>query len=226
MLDACACGYFALFLCQKFILYFLTLMQDSITQKIHKRIQAKGRGALFTPKGFLDLGGRDAVDKALSRLVQQNKIRRLTRGMYDYPKQHPVLGLLTPSPDDIAALRALQMGDTLQVTGAKAANLLGISTQVPAQNIYLTSGPARRIQVGKQQLLLRHAGTKVMAGAGQWAGVTLQAIRFMGAHHLNQDVIRRIQRKLPSSDKRALKKLAKFAPDWARPAITEITHTV
>ncbi len=195
-------------------------MSDSITQKITKRIKAKGRGTLFTPKDFLDLGSRDAVDKALSRLAQQDDIRRLARGLYDYPKMHPTFGPLTPSLDDIAKVLADSLGTDLQVSGAQAANILGLSTQVPAQNVYLTNGPTRQVNIGKQKLILKHAGTKVMAGSGKLAGAILQAIRYLGPDQVTQQTANQIKKKMSSSDKMALKKLARFAPDWARPTIT------
>lgn len=199
-------------------------MNDSITQLVIKRIKAKGRGTLFTPKDFLDLGGRDAVDKALSRLAQHGDIRRLTRGLYDYPKKHPSFGFLTPSLGDIAKVLAQGLGTDLQVSGAQAANMLGLSTQVPAQHTYLTNGPTRQISIGKQKLTLKHAGAKVMAGSGKLAGVILQAIRYLGPDQLTQQTADQLKKKMSSSDKLALKKLARFAPDWARPTITSMTQ--
>ena len=48
-------------------------------------IYGSGKGYTFTPTEFLDLGGRDAIDKALSRLAIKGTIRRLARGLYEYP---------------------------------------------------------------------------------------------------------------------------------------------
>jgi hypothetical protein len=69
---------------------------SAVADKITKRVRAKGRGWAFTPKDFLDLGTRAFVDMALMRLLQANTIRRIGRGLYDYPKQHPTLGSLAP----------------------------------------------------------------------------------------------------------------------------------
>lgn len=62
-----------------------------------RRIRAKGRGWVFTPKDFLDVGIRATVDQTLSRLARKGAVRRLDRGLYDYPKQHDKLGTLSPS---------------------------------------------------------------------------------------------------------------------------------
>ncbi len=75
---------------------------QSIDNKVISRIYGKGRGWCFTPNEFMDLGSRSSVDKALSRLTQKGTIRRLARGLYDYPKMHKDLGSLSASPESIA----------------------------------------------------------------------------------------------------------------------------
>ena len=83
--------------------------------KIKRRIIGKGRGAVFTPADFLDLGSRASVDQTLSRLTDQGVIRRLARGIYDYPKTSPRLGRLSPDPDAVAAAIARKDGRVVQV---------------------------------------------------------------------------------------------------------------
>lgn len=75
---------------------------QSIENRILSRIQGKARGTCFTPKAFLDLGSPEAVRIALHRLEKRGVIRRLTRGLYDFPKRHPTIGFLSPSPDEVA----------------------------------------------------------------------------------------------------------------------------
>ncbi|RUV80433.1 hypothetical protein EOA51_32955, partial [Mesorhizobium sp. M1A.F.Ca.IN.020.32.1.1] len=87
-----------------------------------KRVRAGGRGRVFTPSDFLDVANRAAVDQALSRLAKQGKLRRLARGLYDFPKVHPKLGPLSPAPDDVAQALARETGSRVQIAGARAAN--------------------------------------------------------------------------------------------------------
>src|SRR3954454_22114897 len=75
---------------------------QSIDSRLLARIRGRGRGAVLVPGDFLDLGSRQAVDVTLHRLAKKGTIRRLARGLYDYPKEHPVLGTLSPSADAIA----------------------------------------------------------------------------------------------------------------------------
>ena len=126
------------------ICYYITDMRD-LTLKVLGRVKAGRPGAVFTTKAFGDLGKRASVDQALSRLARAGKIRRLSRGVYDFPKTHPALGSLSPDPDAVAKAIADQAGYRLQPTPARAANALGLSSQVPAQIVYLTDGSSRKI---------------------------------------------------------------------------------
>src|SRR6202521_677833 len=121
-----------------------------LTLKVLKRIRAANPGAAFTPKAFGDLANHAAVDQALSRLTKAGKIRRISRGVYDIPKSHPTLGPLSPDPDAVARAIAAQAGYRLQPTPARAANVLGLSSQVPAQIVYLIDGSSRMIKFGNQ----------------------------------------------------------------------------
>jgi len=120
-----------------------------ITSNIKQRIIGKGRGAIFAPSDFLDIGSRASVDQALSRLADQGVIRRLTRGLYDYPKKSPRFGFLSPSADDIAKAVARKDGQILQPSPSMAANQLGLSIQVPSKPTYMTDGPTRTKKVGR-----------------------------------------------------------------------------
>jgi len=197
-------------------------MRD-LTLKVLNRAKAVGPGSALTPKAFADLGNRAAVDQALSRLAKAGKIRRISRGIYDVPKNHPTLGPLSPDPDAVARAIADQSGYRLQPTPARAANALGLSSQVPAQIVYLIDGSSRKIKVGNQIIHFRHAGPRALLGAGTPAGVALQAIRAFGPDHLNDAVIRQLRQNLPSVAKTGLKKLAHHAPHWMASAIAAVT---
>ena len=140
-----------------------------LTLKVLKRVKAASPGAVFIPKAFGDLGNRAAVDQALSRLTKAGKIRRISRGVYDIPKNHPALGPLSADPDAVARAIAVQAGYRLQPTPARAANVLGLSSQVPARIVYLIDGSSRKIAVGNQIIHFKHA-PKGFVGSGHSRG--------------------------------------------------------
>ena len=133
----------------------------SVADQIVKRLQSKGRSFAFSAKDFLDLGSRGAVDMALSTLAKSGKIRRVLRGVYDYPKYSELLGkYLAPDFDQVAQAIARKTGTRIQPTGALAANLLGLSTQVPAKVVYLTDGRSRTIRFGTQTIRFQQTSPK------------------------------------------------------------------
>lgn len=198
---------------------------QSIAVNVVKRIKRKGRGSVFVPKDFLDLGSRAAVDQALSRLARKETIRRLSRGVYDYPRQHKRLGVLSPSVDAVAKAVADRDGSKLQISGARAANMLGLSTQVPAKHIYLTDGQTRDIRAGNRTVSLRHAAPRNLIGAGQAVGVVFQALRYLGKNGVDDHAIGSLHRKLSQPDRIALAKAAKHMPVWMQDVVQQISRT-
>jgi len=189
-----------------------------------KRVRASGRGSVFTPSDFLAVAGRAAVDQALSRLAKGGQLRRLTRGLYDFPKIHPKLGPLSPAPDDVAKALARETGSQVQIAGARAANALGLSTQVPAKSIYLTDGPSRRVVLGKRVIDLRHAAPKHLIAPGSAVGTVVQALRHVGLVRA-VEVAQIAVHQLSASDKKALASTAVHAPAWMRPTLVSIANT-
>src|SRR5580704_2754038 len=160
---------------------------QSVDSHILARIHGHGRGSVFVPGDFLDLGSREAVDLALHRLARKGTIRRLARGVYDFPKQHPVLGLLSPSAATVARALAGRDYTRLQPAGAYAGNALGLSEQVPAKVVFLTDGPSRTVKIGTITIQLRRTTPKNMAMAGRFSGLLIQALRELGKEHVTPE---------------------------------------
>lgn len=193
-----------------------------ITSKIKQRIIGKGRGAIFAPSDFLDIGSRASVDQALSRLADQGVIRRLTRGLYDYPKKSPRFGYLSPSAGDIAKAVARKDNQVLQPSPAMAANQLGLSTQVPSKPTYMTDGPTRTKTVGRQVIQFRNASSKTLVGAGQKTGAVFQALRYVGKDRVDDQVIGKLARLLDDKDRVLLSKQSTHVPAWMHPVVQQI----
>ena len=193
-----------------------------ITSKIQQRIKGKGRGAIFAPADFLDLGSRAAVDQTLARFADQGIIRRLARGLYDYPKISARFGMLAPALDDVAMAIARKDNHVLQVSPATAANQFGLSTQVPMKPVYMTDGPTRTKTIGRQVIQFRNASAKTLVGAGQTSGAVFQALRYVGKDHVDAQVIGKIARTLDDQDRAALLRQSKHVPAWMQPVILQI----
>jgi hypothetical protein len=204
------------------IIYDIKVMERTTTKTILRRIRAKHRGWVFTPKEFADLGPRTAIDQTLFRLQRGGTIRRLAQGIYEFPRIHPRIGVLSPSAEAVARAVAARTNSRIQVSQAKAANLLGLSTQVPAQNVFLTEGPSRTLKIGNQTIVLKHTAPSKMIGAGTEAGLVIQAVRGFGPNGANEIPATAISEKLPATVKSEIKRLLPAAPAWAQPILSRI----
>ncbi len=180
-------------------------------------MRGSGRGSVFVPGDFLDLGSRSAVDLALHRLAKKGTIRRLARGIYDCPHRHPALGTLSPSADAIAEALASRDRTRIQPSGAYAANVLGLSEQVPAKAVFLTDGPSRTVKVGNMTIQLRRTTPRNMAAAGRLSGLLMQAFRSLGKENITAARIKHLKHTLPADERRELLKDVRLAPAWMHP---------
>ena len=185
-----------------------------VEQQILSRIYGHRGGWVFTPGHFLDLGSRATIGMALKSICDRGVIRRLARGLYDYPQKHPKLGLLAPTPEQIALALAGKDNLRIQPSGAYAANLLGLSEQVPAKVVFLTDGPERSLKVGNQEIVLKRTTPKNMAAAGRASGLVIQALRYLGQDHVNDTVVDQLVRRLRADDRQQLLKDIRYAPAW------------
>jgi hypothetical protein len=197
---------------------------QSIDSKVIASIIRRGRGSVFVPADFLHLGSREAIGIALYRLARQGTIRRLARGVYDFPKEHPVLGPLAPSAEDIARALAGRDHTRLQPAGAYAANALGLSEQVPAKAVFLTDGPARTVKIGPTTIQLRRTTARNMAAAGRLSGLLIQALRELGKEHITPERRAHLKRTLPADKRRELLKDIRLAPAWMHPIFRELAE--
>jgi len=197
---------------------------NSTDDQILKAINSLGQGAVFVPTDFLSFGSRQAVDVILHRLVRKGTIRRLARGIYDFPKVHPKLGKLLPSPEKIAEALVGRDCTRIQPTGAYAANILGLSEQVPAKVVFLTDGPSRTVKLGAITIQLRRTTPKSMAMAGRLSGLLVQALRELGKEHISPERIEHLKRTIPLNARQELLKEIRFAPEWMHPIFKELAE--
>lgn len=197
---------------------------QAIDSRIVAAIHGRGRCSVFVPADFLDIGSREAVDVALHRLARKGTIRRLARGVYDFPKEHPVLGPLQPSPEAVARALAGRDRTRLQPTGAYAANALGLSEQVPAKVVFLTDGPSRTVRIGPMTIQLRRTTPRNMAAAGRLSGLLIQALRELGKDHMTPERRAHLKRALPAEKRRELIKDIRLAPAWMHPIFRELAE--
>jgi|SRR5665213_850545 len=201
-----------------------TKLPESIDSKIYARIRKQGRGSVFISTDFLDLGSRQAVDIVLHRLAKASTIRRLARGIYDYPRTHPELGLLAPSIEAITKALAGKNRLRLQPTGAYAANLLHLSDQVPAKIDFLTDGESRTYHIINRTIRLKRTTPRNMSASSRTNGLVIQALRYLGKNHITDDRITTLRKHLSTTDRKRLIDDLSVAPAWIRPILKSVAE--
>jgi hypothetical protein len=169
---------------------------------------------VFSPDDFRDLGDPRIIGMALTRLVSKGTIRRLARGLYDFPKTDPVSGPVSPTPDAIAKALAGKHNLRLLPSGAYAASLLGLSEDKPAPIVFLTDGSSRNVRFGNQEIMLKQTTPRMMGPAGRLSGLVIQALRHLGQEKVNAGIIQKLKEKLTPKDRQQLLKDAAYAPAW------------
>lgn len=192
----------------------MSKQSKTVDEQILSRIYGNRRGWVFTPDHFKHLGSRDSIASSLKRHKQSGLIRQLARGLYDYPKIDPELGILEPSAEEIARALAGRDATRLQPSGAYAANLLGLSTQVPMRVVYLTDGRSRTVQIGKRQIILKNTTPRNMATANKISGLVIQALRYIGKEQVTQEEINKLKTRLSTEDRKRLMADIRYAPEW------------
>ena len=163
-----------------------------------------------------------SIRKALSQLQKQNFIRRLAQGIYDYPKMHDLLGTIPPDLNEVAKAIAEKNGVQIQPAGAHAANLVGLSVQVPGRVIFLTEGPSRKVKIGNQEIIFKKTTKKIMSSAGTREGLLIQAMKNLGKDHIDHVARAQVSKFLKDSNEKEIRENMKFAPAWIRAIVFEI----
>lgn len=181
---------------------------------IRERIEEFPAGEPFTPSAFLELGTRASIDQTLSRLAKTGRITRVARGIFVHPKENRFVGTIMPEPLKVAETIAKATGAAVQIHGAEAARRLELTTQVPMQSVFHTSGPNKRIRVGNLEIKLQHVCPRKLTLAGRPAGQALAALWYLGKRGVTENVITKIRSKLSPSEFEALMGAKSSMPAW------------
>lgn len=185
----------------------------TIAQQIRERIEQIPVGEPFTTASLLALGTRATVDQTLRRLARGGHIASVSRGVYIRPKMSRFTGPVMPEPLKIAEAIARTTGAIIQPHGAEAARQFGLTTQVPTQPVYLTSGPTRHLKVGKLLVTLEHTSSRKLALGGR-PGLALAALEYLGKEGVTTKAIEQVRRQLHPEEFETLRHATGLMPAW------------
>ena len=200
-------------------------MSQSVINKVYARIRLMGRGAVFLNKDFIRSGSRSSVDVALCHLEKSGKIRRLIRGLYDYPRFSDELGgELTPDLHLAAKAYARKLGLKIQPDGNWAANMLGLSTQIPARISYFTDGKSRQLTIFDNSIYFRHVAPGKLQPGSEITILLTCAIRTLGREGIDDSGVNRLKSRLTDKDRKCLLRDARYIEGWIYDVIRTIAE--
>lgn len=193
-----------------------------LAETILSAATALPEGGIISPKEFLHIGTRAAIDQALSRLAKEGLVLRIGRGEYTTPINSR-FGSRAPATEKVLASIEIRNGETIVPSGASAANALGLTTQVPVQEVFITSGVTRTIKLGARTILLKHGARWQTALGNRGAGMAVRAAAWGGAESAKA-TLSTIQKKLPPTEWAAIMAARQMLPGWMAKAVSEVAH--
>lgn len=195
----------------------------SIDDKVIYRIYGHQRGWAFLKNDFLDLGSDVAIRQVLTRLVAKGTIRRVLRGVYDYPRISKLLDSeMSPDLDQVANALARRSGWRIQPSENTALNLLELSTQVPAQSVYLSDGPSKSYEIGNQQLTFKKRTLKESVFKHKESELVVQALKALGQERTDSKTLKKLAEKWTPNTWKKILRDTKTAPAWVCDIIRKI----
>ncbi|OQA82047.1 MAG: hypothetical protein BWY31_03456 [Lentisphaerae bacterium ADurb.Bin242] len=202
-------------------------MCNSIKNRIFARIYGHGKGWTFSTFDFMSEFKRYEIDCALSSLWRENKIRRICRGIYDYPVYSSILKRnAAPDINAIAAALARKFRWQIYPTGDTALNYFGISTQIPGRTIYLTDGPSRTFELECGVLEFKHSAQKEIVFKYPESALVVQGIRALGNERITPAIIEVLRSKFDAELWRKIKKDTIAVAGWIYETVSKIAGEI
>lgn len=156
-----------------------------VVNAIKERVSSAKNGTLFFNNSFPEYDD-EYVGKILSDLVKSGELHHLSRGVYLKTEQTR-FGLVYPPVSEIASAIAERDKAQILPTGATALNLLGLSTQMPMNPVFLTSGSARTITIDGRTITFKRAVPKNFAVKGEKRSLIVQALKHIGENNITEE---------------------------------------
>ena len=196
---------------------------QSVEKKILSKIYGHGRGWVFFAKDFSVDFSITNINSALSQLTRKNKIRRISHGMYDYPKYSKLLGRnLSPDHEQAARAFARKFNWRILPTGDAALNLLGLSTQMVGRFIYLSDGPSRSYEILGYNLEFKKTALKEVGFKHRDSGLIVQALKALGKERVSPETIFALRKQIAPEKYMKIQKDTKNVTGWIHDIIKEI----
>ncbi|MCT7519172.1 DUF6088 family protein [Aliarcobacter cryaerophilus] len=171
-------------------------------------IAGHGRGWAFSSVDLINKFDRQQIDNVLSDLSKDKKIRRVARGIYDYPKYSELLQKeLSPDIEQVARAIGRKFNWRIEISGETALNILNLSTQIQAKYVYLSDGPNKSYKLFNDvEIEFKKSVLKDIGFRYKESSLIVQALKSLGKEHITDEIIEKIKEQIePKMHERILK---------------------
>lgn len=191
---------------------------ESLDDTILEKAGRLREGTPVSAITFLDMGTKPAIRSTLLRLVRAQKLLRVGRGTYVVPVVSR-FGSSAPSAHRFIEELSKQSGEDIVSSGATTANDLGLTTQVPVEMIYWTSGRSRKLNLGKLVLHLERVPSWQLVLAKEPAGEIVRVLAWAGPEHVHS-ALEKVAEKVPRSEMVKVAQQYHRFPRWLADALS------
>lgn len=183
--------------------------------QIRGNIERAEAGSVFVSTDFTDITDKKTVNMGLIRLADEGLIKKILFGVYYKPEFSELLGeTVAPSPNKVAHALARNFGWTIVPCGDTALNLLGLSTQVPSQWVYVSDGAYKEYSFDNTVIKFKRTTNKEISKLSYKTALTIQALKALGKENVSEQIICRLKKALCEEDKEKMLTEAKSATSW------------
>lgn len=193
----------------------------SLTSTVSKLINDSEDNSVFFSSDFAHLGDTDVMRKVLEKLRQSGLIERLAPGIF-YKPHISKFGNVPIPLDTVAKAIAKRDHVSIMPTGDMALNMLGLSTQVPMNAVYLTNGSARTIKLGNRSIRFMRGVPKNFAGKGTLIPLIIQALKTLGKDNISNEIISTLGNILSENKDPYIAEDLSLAPQWIQKLIKQM----
>lgn len=200
-----------------------TTSRGYIKNSVLKKIESSDPHSIFFISDFADSGSPETIRKIFFHATMDGLLERISQGIYVKPKESR-FGRVPVALESIAQKIADRDKCVILPTGNTAANLIGLSTQIPMNLSYITTGSTRTINIGNRRLNFRHASPKNFAHKGKTVPILIQGLREIGEKNMTDQHFTAIRNFIEKSADPYLKEDILLAPQWIQRIIKKLTH--
>lgn len=191
------------------------MKRPNYLNQIRNIIAKAENGSVFVSTDFTDITDKKTVNMALLRLANEGLVKKILFGVYYKPEYNKLLGeTVAPSPNKVAHALARNFGWTIVPCGDTALNLLGLSTQVPSQWVYVSDGVYKEYSFDNAVIKFKRTTNKEISKLSYKTALTIQALKALGKENVSEQISCRLKKALCKEDKEKMLTEAKSATSW------------